>query len=149
MDVSLPDSPHFRNLVAIVFGLTAGAIVVGSVEAVGHELYPALTELDFDDETQMEQVLFEAPASAFLWVIAAWALGICSGCLVAGVIGASQGTFCCVVLGAIFVFMAVTMLSEIPAPRWFVFFGLLTLVPGGTAGWWLSQKTLDRLRRAG
>lgn len=148
MEISIPESPHFRNIIAIVFGLMFSAIAVGSVEMLGHQIYPELAELDYEDDAQMRVILSKAPATALACIIAGWTCGIFFGCFVAGVMGTDQGTFCCIVLSGIVVMLAVTMLSQIPMPKWFTFLGLVMLIPGGLAGWWLSRFTLDKLQRS-
>lgn len=149
MEISIPDSPHFRNIIAIVFGLTATAMTVGSVEMLSHQIYPELSEIDYDDDAQMISILDEAPPLALIGVIMAWALGIGGGCLIAGILGADQGTFCCIVLSGVVLLMAVTTLNQLPAPDWFAFFGLLALVPSGFVGWWSSQRIVHKLRASG
>ncbi len=146
MEISIPDSPHFRNIIAIVFGLMVSAIAVGTIEMLGHQIYPELADLDYEDDAQMRTILSNAPATALVCIIAAWTCGNFFGCFVAGVMGTEQGTFCCIVLSVIIAFLAVTMLSQIPMPKWFTFLGLVMLIPGGFAGWWLSRFTLDKLQ---
>jgi len=139
MDVTLPNSPHFRNLVAILLGLTVSAIVVGSVEMLGHTLFPPPGDLELQDQEDVIRMMAEAPVGSLLFVILGWGLGLLCGCLVAGILGGEQNAFCCGVLTLMFTSVVVLMLAQVPSPAWFRFSGILVLIPSGLTGWKISQ----------
>ncbi|MFN3159473.1 MAG: hypothetical protein ACE37I_09165 [Rubinisphaera brasiliensis] len=146
MDVYLPDSPHLRNVIAILLGLMVSVIVVGTVEMVGHAAYPPPAGVDLEDPEQVQEMMANAPAPALLFVIAAWGLGLFAGVFVAAILGADQAGFCVSVLSLVFLSMVVMMLVQIPSPAWFSVGGIVILVPAGFAGWNLSQRLLNSWR---
>ncbi len=147
MEISIPQSQHFRNLIAIIFAMVVGVIVVGTIESIGHTIYPPPADLDMNDAAQMKKYIAELPLSAMLFVIAAWAAGIFCGCLFAGVMGVAQGAFCSVVYSIIFCSVVMLMLFQIPSPVWFTIAGLVVLGPSAYAGWTVSKHLLTRLHR--
>ncbi len=145
MELQVPESPHFRNLVAIALGLTVSLIVVGSVEMVGYSLYPPPAHLDLDDPEDVRQLMAEASVPALLFSLAAWALGIGAGCFVAGILGGTeQGSFSALVTGLTHAALAVMILLATPAPTWFSFTGILILIPGGWTGWQTANRLHQR-----
>lgn len=148
MEISLPQSQHFRNFVAIIFAMVIGVIVVGTIESIGHTVYPPPADLDMNDADQMKEYVANLPIAALLFVVAGWAAGIFSGCLFAGIMGFRQGKFCAVVYSIIFCSVVGLMLFQIPSPVWFTLFGIIVLAPSAFAGWIVSQLILARLQRS-
>lgn len=146
MEISIPESQHFRNLVSIIFAMVVGVIVVGTIESLGHTIVPPPADLDMSDADQMKEYLANAPVLAMLFVIAGWAAGMFSGCLFAGIMGISKGTFCCIVYGFCFTSIVILMLVQIPSPLWFRLTGVTVLAPSAYAGWSVSKAILIRLK---
>ena len=146
MEISIPESPHFRNLVAIILAMLTGVIVVGTIESIGHTVYPPPADLDMSDAEEMKKYIANIPLPAMLFVIFAWSAGIFSGCLIAGIMGVQQHTFCCAVYSLIFTTMVVLMLIMIPSPAWFSILGIVILAPSALAGWTISKWILKRLK---
>jgi len=144
MDVSLPDSPHLRNVIAILLGLMVSVIVVGTVEMVGHAVYPPPADTDLEDPEAVKELMANAPAPALMFVVAAWGLGLFAGVFVAAILGGEQAGFCVSVLSLVFLSMVVMMLVQIPSPGWFNAAGIVVLVPAGFGGWNLAQRLLNR-----
>ncbi|MCA8988995.1 MAG: hypothetical protein KDA78_15225 [Planctomycetaceae bacterium] len=145
MDLSLSDAPHLRNMIAILLGLCAGAMTVGMLEGVSHQLYPAFSELDYDDPDQMRTIFNQAPVTALLSILLAWSASVCLGCFVAGLFGVEQGRICSTVVGIVAATLVAFMLSTLPAPKWFTFAGIAILLPSGFLGWWCSRRVLLKL----
>ncbi len=148
-EVSIPQSQHFRNIVAIIFAMVTGVIVVGTIESIGHVLYPPPVGLELDTPDQMGEYIGSLPAAALLIVLAGWSTGIFSGCLLAGIIGFKQGKFCSIVYSLIFCSVVGLMLYQVPSPAWFRCSGLVLLVPSAFAGWYVSDLILIRLQDSG
>lgn len=148
MEFQVPESPHFRNLVAIVLGLTTSLIVVGTVEMAGHALFPPPSHLDLDDPDEARLLMAEASVPALLISLAAWGLAIGAGCFVAGILGgAEQGSFAALVTGLTHAALAVMILLATPAPFWFSFTGILILIPGGWTGWQAANHLHQRWQK--
>lgn len=145
MEISIPDSPHFRNFVAILFGMVVGVIVVGTIESMGNTIYPPPVELDLGDIEQLKEYIATEPAGAMSFVLIAWSLGIFSGCLVSGIMGVKQGVLCCSVYSLIFMVVVIIILRQISYPIWFSIAGISLLVPSAFAGWAASRSILIRL----
>jgi len=148
VEISIPQSQHFRNIIAIIFAMVIGVIVVGTIESMGHAVYPPPADLDMNDADQMKEYVAKLPVAALLFVIAGWAAGIFSGCLFAGIMGFQQGKFCSVVYSIIFCSVVGLMLFQIPSPVWFTLSGIIVLAPSAFAGWVVSQLILARLQRS-
>lgn len=148
-EVSIPQSQHFRNIVAIIFAMVTGVIVVGTIESIGHVLYPPPVGLELDTPAQMGEYIGNLPAAALLIVLAGWSTGIFSGCLLAGIIGFKQGKFCSTVYSLVFCSVVGLMLYQVPSPAWFRCSGLILLVPSAFAGWYVSDLILIRLQDSG
>ncbi len=145
-EILIPQSQHFRNMVAILFAMVIGVIVVGTVESIGQAVYPPPADLDMNDTAQMKRYLARLPAAALLFVIGGWSAGIFCGCLFAGIMGFRQGTFCSIVYSILFCSVVGLMLYEVPLPLWFTVFGIVILAPSALAGWGLSRWTLLRFQ---
>jgi len=148
MEIVVPESTHFRNFVAILFAMVLGVIVVGTIESIGHLAYPPPADLDMTNAEEMEKYIATVPVQAMLFVIFAWSAGIFSGCVFAGIMGAQQGTFCCLVYSLIFTSMVIAMLFMVSSPVWFSVAGLLILAPSAFAGWASAGSILTWLKSA-
>lgn len=142
MDFRLPESPHFRNVVAILMGLMVSAAVVGTVEMLGQALFPTPAELDLGNAEELGTFLATAPAHFLMFVVCGWFLGIFCGCFVSGVLGGHQGVVCAMVTGLVHASMVILLLMQLPTPMWFRMAGVLVLVPGGWLGWRCSDRLL-------
>ncbi|MGL4464512.1 MAG: hypothetical protein ACRC1K_20360 [Planctomycetia bacterium] len=137
-----------RFVVAVI----AGTIVAGGVVAVGEGLsgllHPPPAGMDFNDPDKLRAFIATLPASAFVFVLAAWTVGSFAGSLVAGLLTRGRSAVAPAVVGGLMIAAVLFNLATIPHPVWMAV-AAIVLVPaalfaGGTAGRRLSMNTVTR-----
>lgn len=134
----------FRSVMAILAGIMLGGLVVGSVEWLGHWLYPLPTGLDIDDPKELALAMAELPIGAFLMVLLAWFMGALCSAALASWLGRPESVLCGVLAAMVMLAFAVMMLIMIPSPLWFILVTPLVFVFGGGLGlwpWWRGRGT--------
>ena len=62
----------FRNVLAVVLGVTLAVVLIMAVERLGHVIYPPPADVDFADLEAVSEYINALPATALLLVLAAW-----------------------------------------------------------------------------
>jgi hypothetical protein len=106
----------FLGILALIAGILAGGMVVVTVEALGHRVYPFPADLDLNDPKALGEYIAQLPAGAFLFVLLAYALGALAGSMVASLIG---GRTPGIIVGALLCLFGFLNLAMIPHPIWF------------------------------
>jgi hypothetical protein len=121
---------------AILAGVVLGGLVVGSVEWLGHWLYPLPTGLDIEDPKELALAMADLPIGAFLMVQLAWFLGAACSAALASWLGKGAPLLCGVLAALVMLAFAVMMLIMIPSPLWFILLTPLVFALGGGLGMW-------------
>ena len=132
----------FRSVMSILAGVVLGGVVVGSVEAAGHLLYPLPTGLDIDDPKALALAMAELPMGAFLMVQLAWFLGAACSAWLASRLALAEPLLCGVLAALVMLAFAVMNLIMIPSPLWFILITPVVYLFGGGLGLWpVWQRT--------
>jgi hypothetical protein len=130
-----------RIILGVILGSLVGFIVTGTIESVGHSLFPPPAGVNLTDPAQMKTIMSVIPAQAKVMVLLAWGLGVLAGASSANVVAgrrALAGRITSLILMAL---AAYTMIT-ITHPVWFVV--VATLGALGAAA--LADRTFGRPR---
>jgi hypothetical protein len=114
-----------RSLGAVVLGVLAAAVLVLVMEAVGHTVFPPPPGLDLGDSEQRETFMAQLPLGALVFVLAGWSLGTLAGSWLAAALAGQAPAAHGLVVGVLFLAMAVATMLVIPHPLWFWVVALL------------------------
>lgn len=131
-----------RKTFGLVIGLLSGLFVIGTLEALGHFLYPTPKELNFEDKVFLANYINQLPIPALLVTIIAHGVGSFVGSYTANVLAKSIGV---VGLIASLLFLALTVSNLILVPYhpiWFVVTDILVTFIGGWAAFKLTLKRI-------
>jgi len=129
-------SPMVRRVLAVLVGLCVGVIIIMAVEALSSRVFPMPTRVDPDDKEALRAAIATLPFGAFLFVLAAWALGTLAGAVTPTLIDRTATREPALnVRSALFHRAVITMIS-IPQPTWLTDIAVLMIAPG-----WGEQAT--------
>ena len=117
-----------RSVLAILAGTIVAGLLISAVEAVSSMLFPLPPGLDLHDYEAMRQHIDTLPVGAFLFVLAAWAIGSFGGSWVATRLAGRAKLVHGLIVGGLFLLAGVMNLLMIPHPAWMWAGGILTLV---------------------
>lgn len=126
-----------RNIIAVLFGIIGGGLIVGLIQQVGHKKYGSADGISLEDIEGLTEFIQTLPTEAFLFVI----LAHCTGAFMAGIIAsklASNTHFTLGLIAAFAILLAtlVTVFSIPGQPDWVLYTDpSLTLLFG-----WLGAK---------
>ena len=118
----------FRRIGAVVTGLVASAAVVAVVEALGARVYPLPPGIDPSNMQAVKAHMAQMPVGAFIFVLAAWALGAAAGPWVATRLSPSRVAVHGTIVGVILLAMCIANMVMLPHPIWF-WIAALIVVP--------------------
>ena len=125
-----------RNIGAGVAGVIIAGLLVWCVETIGHLVYPMPEGLDYTDMDAMGAYIAALPVGAFLFVVAAWAVGSLVGTMVASRLGTAPAYIFAVLVGG-FVLLGIGIsVAAFPHPTWMAVAGVV----GTIAAAWLGAK---------
>jgi hypothetical protein len=75
-----------KFIAAVFVGMMLGGLAIWAVEMVGHNLYPPPADIDVSNPQNVAKAIADAPMSALLFVVLAYAVGAFIGGLVAQLI---------------------------------------------------------------
>lgn len=130
-----------RTIVGVMLGSLVGFIVTGTIESVGHSLFPPPAGVNLTDPAQMKSIMSVIPAQAKVMVLIAWVLGVLAGASSANVIAGRQALAGRITSGILIALSIWTMVT-ITHPVWFMI--LATLGALGAAA--LADRTFGRPR---
>ena len=136
--------PVGRRVLGTVSGLLVGAVVIGTVESVGHRVYPLPPGTDLHDRESLRALIASAPAGALLFVAAAWMCGALAGCALARTIEGDGRPVAATLVGALLLLAGLANLAALPHPAWFRLVGPAALVTGALAGSWIAGRVRAR-----
>lgn len=117
-----------RNILAVIAAFIGGGIFVFIVEAVGHQIYPPPTGLDFAKPETVAEYAKNAPLGALIFVLLAQSAGSFFGGLITGLIAAAK-TPTAIIYGVLALAMAALNAFLIPHPIWFLVVSFVLPIP--------------------
>ncbi|MGB3591924.1 MAG: hypothetical protein WBA16_09610 [Nonlabens sp.] len=128
----------FRNILAVLLGFIAGAIVNSSIVTLGNSLYP-VEGLDGNDFDALAIAIRDYEPIQFLFPFLAHAIGTFVGALITALIAASHGRLLAIVIGILFLFGGITMVVLVGGPLWFIMLDLvLAYLPMAYLGYYIA-----------
>ena len=103
-------------------------VLVMVIESIGHSIYPPPADLDLNDLETLAAHIEKLPLGAFVFVLAAWALGAYGGGVVAGVIARARPFLMASIVGGLIMAGTIAQLVLIPHPLWFSVTGIIAIV---------------------
>jgi len=116
-----------RSILGILVGAVVAGIVIAGVEALSSLVYPLSAGVDPHDREALRQVIKALPAGAFLFVLAAWALGALLGAWVAARLAGRSPILHGLGIGLIFLIAGIVNMLMLPHPVWFWVAGIAVL----------------------
>lgn len=129
-----------KNIKGLLFGLLIGILVIGTIEALGHFIYPNPKDFDFENKQLLQNHINNLPFPAFLFIVLAHGLGTFIGSFIANKTANSIGPIGLIV-SALFLILTITNLLIIPFhPIWFVVTDILITFICGWAAFKIALK---------
>lgn len=116
-----------RSILVVLAGAVVAGVLIAAIEAVSSAVFPLPPGLDLHDHEAMRQHIDSLPVGAFLFVLAAWAIGAFAGSWVAARIAARARLAHGLAVGALFLLAGVLTMLSIPHPWWMWVGGIVTL----------------------
>jgi len=116
-----------RSVLAILAGAIVAGVLIALVEAMSSAVYPPPPGIDIHDHEAMRQHVDTLPIGAFLFVLAAWAIGSFGGSWVAARLATRARLRHGLAVGALFLGAGVMNMLMIPHPWWMWVGGILAL----------------------
>ncbi len=128
-----------RIILGVILGSLVGLVVTGTIESVGHSLFPPPPGVNLTDPAQMKSVMSVIPAQAKVMVLLAWALGVLAGASSANVIAGRRAVAGRVTSGILMSLSVWTMIT-ITHPVWF----MVLAAAGAVGATVLADRTFGR-----
>ena len=116
-----------RSVLTVLTGAVVAGVLIAAVEAVSSAIYPLPPGLDIHDHAAMRQHIDTLPVGAFLFVLAAWAIGAFTGSWVAARLAGRARLGHGLAVGALFLLAGVLNMLMIPHPWWMWVGGIVAL----------------------
>jgi hypothetical protein len=130
-----------RKALAILAALAAAMATFVVVEQLGHRLYPAAAQVNWQDVEAAKAYMDAMPLWAYTWIWSGWVVGSLLAGFIAFKIAKSSQTALPLIVGGILTASAALNFYLLPHPLWFVVLGLITFLPAV----WLSWNAAPRL----
>ena len=124
-----------RSTGAVIAGLLVMLLGVAALQWLGHSGYPPPEGLDFRDKDAVAAAMANAPAGAFAFVLASYAIGTFLAAGTATTISLRHKRGVAIVIGVVMLGLAAINLFALPHPTWMVVAALLVPVPAALLGW--------------
>lgn len=115
-----------RSVLAVVFGVLLGSVIILVVETLGHAMFPPPPDLD----PGSPQSLREIPLGALCAIVAAWFAGAFGGGAAASLIAKRWAPAAWVVAAAILLLAGAAM-AQLPHPFWMIAGAIAATGSGG------------------
>ena len=135
-----------RSVLAILAGAIVAGVLIALVEATSSAVYPLPPGFDLHDHEAMRQHIHSLPIGAFLFVLAAWAIGAFAGSWVAARIATRARLGHGLAVGALFLLAGVLTMLSIPHPWWMWVGGILALAGCSYLGARLATSPIGTTR---
>jgi hypothetical protein len=118
-----------RSVLAVVVGSIVAMVLIAIAESISVMTYPMPPGVDMHDHAAMREHIHGLPIGAFLFVLAAWAIGAHGGSWVAARLAGRAQVAHGLVIGGLFLFFAILTMLMIPHP-WWMWGGAIVALPG-------------------
>jgi hypothetical protein len=129
-----------RNIVSVVAGIIASAVLIAIVEVISHKIYPPPTGIDFNNKEVLKELMNTMPKGALLMVILAHAIGTFGGGVVTALIATEKRIMFSAITGGVVLIMGIVNLIMLPHPVWFAIADILVYIPFAYFGALLALK---------
>jgi hypothetical protein len=126
--------PVLRSGLGVLAGVVVGGLLIGGVEMFSSRFYPLPAGTNPSDQQALASHISSLPASAFVWVLAAWMIGTLAGAWVAARIAQRKHLIHGAVIGAVFLALGIANMLAIPHPVWVWVCGIVIFIVAGYAG---------------
>lgn len=109
-----------RRVGAILAGLFAGFVIVGTIQMISGYLYPPPDDLNFHDKEGILIHMQSLPTMAFVIVILAHVIGTFVGAFISARITDAYKFYFGLFVGALFVVATISNLLMMPHPTWMI-----------------------------
>lgn len=134
-----------RNILAVVIGLIAGAVLNSALVTAGPNVIPPPAGVNVSDPESLKASIHLFEPKHFVFPFLAHALGTLAGAAVAFLIAATRRAVFAYIIGAIFLAGGIAVSFMIPAPVWFIFLDLVgAYIPTAWLGIQLGRRILAR-----
>ena len=118
-----------RAVVATIVGVVVAVFFVGTIEGLGHFVFPPPPGVDPNNPEQLAKLINAMPLGALLFVVAAWIIGAFCGALAATRIATNSAPVPALVVGAVVTLSILYTFYIIPHPLWMMAAGLALPLP--------------------
>jgi hypothetical protein len=141
--------PVVRSIVGVFAGLVVCVILIGVIEYAACAVHPAPKGFDFSDREQLRAHVENAPLSALLLVLAAYAVGTFVGAYMAArVAGRAPLVHAAIVVAPFFVGSVMNLRAMPWLPVWFAVVNLVMFAPIAWLAAWLARPRVEQARPA-
>ncbi len=115
-------------------GLIVGSVLIAAIETISSLVCPLPPGLDPNDYEALRKHVDQLPVGAFLFVLAAWAVGSFAGGWVASRLAGRAALVHGLMVTSLFLAAGLMNLLMIPHPVWMWIGGIVVLAGGGYLG---------------
>jgi hypothetical protein len=128
-------NPILKNVLAVIAGLVAGAVVNGILVNLGPLVIPPPEGADITTMEGLKETMHLFKPANFLFPFLAHALGTLVGAVVTAFIAVNHKMKLALLIGAIFLIGGIIMVVSVPSPTWFSIVDLVgAYIPMGWLG---------------
>jgi hypothetical protein len=131
------------NIVAVLMGLFAGAMVNGGIINISSKIIPPPAGSNLQTMERLIQTMPIMEPKHFIMPFLAHALGTFVGAILCSLVARSQNLILALSIGLIFFIGGFTMVFQLPAPLWF---DLVDLIFAYFPMAWLGYKIVSKLK---
>ena len=132
------------NIVAVLMGLFAGAMVNGGIINISSKIIPPPAGSNLQTMEGLIQAMPIMEPKHFIMPFLAHALGTFVGAILCSLVARSQKLILALSIGLTFFIGGFTMVFQLPAPLWF---DLVDLIFAYFPMTWMGYKVVSKLRR--
>jgi hypothetical protein len=130
-----------RNILAVMIGIFAGAIVNGAIIKVGSSLIPLPNGIDPNNFESLKAAIPNFEPNQFLFPFLAHSIGTLVGAFITSLVSSSNKLYLALLIGFVFFVGGIYMISILPSPIWFsVLDAVGSYFPMAWIGYWLVNK---------
>lgn len=133
-----------RRILAVLAGIISGCIVVFSIQAISHQLYPVPEGLDFNSAEAAKLFIASLPIGAFLMILLSYLTGSLVSGFVAALLVPEKKIPTALITGTIFFIFGILNILMIPHPVWFAITSSLIYHPFSFIGGILAIRLKNK-----
>lgn len=129
-----------RVIVAILFGLGTGFVVMEAIELINWYLFPIPANFDFQNSVLMNDYIQTLPTGAFLVVLLAWMAGTFFGAYVATWLAPKMRILHALAIGIVFQMAGLVMVCLYQHPPWFTIIAVASFLPVASLAGLIAER---------